>query len=163
LHLKRVLAGASIVGAVGLPLSWLAAGVAAAEPNPAPAVNAPGEPLPPIENRQHQEERKANTTASDTEAPASSNIADEIARGLSQLPPPDLSSLPAPQVNVPVSIGLPGIGLGLVPDLSVPIVLGGIGPPTLPNLGGLPPPPDLSKLPPPPQLPGIGLPQLPSF
>ncbi len=161
MHLKRVLAGASIVGAVGLPVWWLAAGVAAAEPTPAPAVNAAVQPLPPVEDRQHPEEQKANTATSGADAPASSNIADEIARGLSQLPPPDLSSLPAPQVNVPVSIGLPGIGLGLVPDLSVPIVLGGIGAPTLPNLGGLPPPPDLSKLPPPPQLPGIGLPQLP--
>jgi hypothetical protein len=161
LHLKRVLAGASIVGAVGLPIGWLGAGVAAAEPDPAPEVNAAGQPLPPVEDRQHQEDRKANTTA--TEAPASTTIADQIVSGLSHLPPPDLSSLPAPQVNVPVSIGLPGIGLGLVPDLSVPIVLGGIGAPALPNLGGLPPPPDLSKLPPPPQLPGIGLPPLPSF
>jgi hypothetical protein len=159
LYYKRVLAGAAIAGAVGLPISYLGAGIASAQPDSAPSANAPGEPLPATKDQPHEQERKANTAAT-----PSGDIADQIARGLSELPPPDLSSL-APQVTVPVSVGvgLPGVGLGLVPNLSVPIVLGGLAAPSLPSLGGLPPLPDLSKLPPPPQLPGIGVPQLPGI
>lgn len=164
MYFKRVLAGAAIVGAVGLPISYLGAGVASAQPDSAPSVNSPVEPLPVTKDQQHEQERKTNTASNTAAATPSGDIADQIARGLSQLPPPDLSSL-APQVTVPVSVGvgLPGVGLGLVPNLSVPIVLGGLAAPSLPSLGGLPPLPDLSKLPPPPQLPGIGLPQLPGI
>lgn len=69
---------------------------------------------------------------------------------------PNLSGLnglpPLAQVNMP-DLVLPGISLGLVPD--VPIILqpqfGQLPPPQLPDLTQLPPPqlPDLTKLPPP--------------
>lgn len=155
MYFRRVLAGTVIVGAMGLALSCLGAGIAGAEPDRGPARDTSGQPLP-VSDQPTGEQRKTNSAAPSNAPAPSTDIADEIVRNLSQLPPPDLSSL-APQVNVPVSVGLPGIGLGLVPNLNVPIVLGGIGTPSLPSL------PDLSKLPPPPQLPGIGLPQLPGI
>lgn len=74
---------------------------------------------------------------------------------------PNLSGLsglpPLAQVNMP-DLVLPGISLGLVPDL--PIILqpqlGQLPPPQLPDLTQLPPPqlPDLTQLPP-PQLPDL--------
>jgi hypothetical protein len=150
-YVKRVLAAASIFGAVGLPISFLGATVACADPASETTVGASGQPLPTdpaADGRQNQ--NKQSSTSGDAGAILPSNIGDEIARGLSQLPPPNLSGLPAPQLNVPVNIGLPG--LGLVPDLSVPIVLGGIAAPQLPAFQ-LPPiaPPQIA----PPQFPPL--------
>ena len=158
-----MLVGASMVGAVWLPFAGMAAGVAGAEPAPGPALDASGQPLPvdaAAEDQQRADEQSNTTTDNGAILPA--NIGDEIARGLSNLPPPNLSGLPAPQLNVPVNIGLPGIGLGLVPDLSVPIVLGGLAAPQLPAIAPIQPlgPPQIPGIAPiqplgPPQIPGI--------
>jgi hypothetical protein len=144
LSVKRILIGASFIGAVSLPTPWLAAGVAAADPAPEPAVSAAGEPLPPDSATQSQQGAER---APAPKGDAGSSF--ELPPGLSEQLNQAAASLPSPvSLNVPVSVGLPGIGLPGI-GLSVPLVL-----------GSLPPPPQLPQIGP-PQLPGIGIPQLP--
>jgi hypothetical protein len=150
---KRILVGASLIGAMSLPISWLAAGVAAADPAPGPALSASGEPLPvdpaapPAQNQQQGHEQKP--------APASKGGGSgfQLPQGLSNQLNEAAANLPSPvQVSVPVGIGLPDIGLPGF-GLSVPLVLGGasalpsVSVPSLPSL------PNPLNLPAPPKLP----------
>ncbi len=149
MYFKRMLVGASMVGIAALPISWVGTGVAAAEPSsacPQPA------PIDPAVQAAPCDEPPAPAGGADGFA-LSPGLSDQINQAVGNLPSP--VELNAP-VDVGFGLGLPGIAL---PGLSVPLVLGGISTPQLPEIG----PPQLPALPAigPPQVPGIGIPKLP--
>jgi hypothetical protein len=134
-NIKRVLAGASIIGVVGLPTLWLGSGVAAAEPE------------------RNADEQREDNSAPRWEIPP--QISEEIAKNVRNLPSPV-----GVDATVPVNIPLPDV----VPDLAVPIVFNppalNVPAPSAPSIDplnplGLPPPPAVDPfnplgLPPPP-------------
>lgn len=125
MDIKRVLAGASIVGVVGLPAWFLGAGVASAEPvagqecaDPATCERAPEE---------QPAEKKNNANKAPIQIPESWSR--EVAKNVANLPSPVEAN-----ASVPVSVGLPDV----VPDIgfSAPVhlhppALGGIGLPAV--------------------------------
>jgi hypothetical protein len=120
-YVKRILAGAAALGVVGIPASVLGAGLAAAQPAPAPAQDCTDQtqcPQQPAD--QKKEEKKHNASAptklSDIKIPPA--LSKQIAKGVS-------NGLPSPvSASVPVSIGLPDLVLpDVVPDISVPFIL----------------------------------------
>ncbi|KUI33287.1 hypothetical protein [Mycobacterium sp. GA-2829] len=115
MDIKRVLAGASIVGVVGLPAWFLGVGVAAAEPvaNPECADPAACERAP--------EEKPAEKKNTANKAPIQIPEAwsREVAKNVANLPSPVEAN-----ASVPVSVGLPDFVLpDVVPDISVPFIL----------------------------------------
>jgi hypothetical protein len=150
---KRILVGASIIGLVGLPASLLAAGVAGADPAPGPALSASGEPLPvdPDNNQRNQDNQPAPAPAPSGGGAPGFQLPQGLANQLNQA----AANLPSPvSVDVPLSIGLPSVGLpGL--GVSVPLVLGGLAAPSVPSVSvpQLPSLPNPLNLPAPPQLP----------
>lgn len=143
MYLKRILMGASIVGAATLPLAWLGTGVAAADP-PADGPSGCSDAAQADPGGAGPQQCDPPPASSASGSAGGSGF--ELPPGLSEQLNQAAGSLPSPvQVNVPVGISLPGVGLpGL--GISVPLTLGGLG-----------------QLPPPPQLPEIGPPQLPAL
>jgi hypothetical protein len=139
--IKRTLAGASIIGMVGLPAWLLGAGVAAAEPAPGPQQCADPANCQQAPAEQKNEEKKNN---------ASNHPGIKIPESWSREVAKNVANLPSPveaNGSVPISIGLPDV----VPDISVPFI---VNPPAL-NIPGpsLPPPPAIG-MPKPPDLTG---------
>lgn len=154
MSMKRILVGASIIGMVGLPTSLLAAGAASADPAPGPVLSASGQPVPvDPDNQQSRDEQQP------APAPAPSGGGGfQLPQGLANQLNQAAANLPSPvSVDVPLSIGLPSVGLpGL--GVSVPLVLGGLAAPSVPSIGvpslpSLPSLPNPLNLPAPPQLP----------
>ena len=135
MNCKRILVGASIVGLSVLPVSWLGTAVASAQPSscPQPA------PIDPAQQAAPCSEPPRDATGNDGLA-LSPGLSNQINQAVANLPSPVQVDVP---LNVGFGLGLPGIGL---PGLTVPVVLGGLAAPALPQIG-------------PPQLPA--LPQLP--
>jgi hypothetical protein len=138
--IKRTLAGASIVGMVGLPAWLLGAGVAAADPAPAPQqcadpANCPQQPA------EQQNEQKKNNASSHPGIKIPEAWSREVAKNVANLPSPVEAN-----ASVPVSVGLPDLVLpDVVPDISVPFILNPpafnlpapkIAPPKVPDLYG---------------------------
>lgn len=130
MDIKRVLAGASIVGVVGLPAWFLGVGVASAEPAPNPECTDPAACPRPAEEQPAEKKNASNKAP--IQIPESWSR--EVAKNVANLPSPVEAN-----ANVPVSVGLPDV----VPDfsLSAPVHL---HPPSLGAIG----------------LPAIGMPQV---
>ncbi|MDY6872046.1 MAG: hypothetical protein SV966_16665 [Actinomycetota bacterium] len=130
MDIKRVLAGASVVGVVGLPAGFLGVGVASAEPVAGQecADSATCERAP----EEQPAEKKNNADKAPIQIPESWSR--EVAKNVANLPSPVEAN-----ASVPVSVGLPDV----VPDigLSVPVNL---HPPALGDIG----------------LPAVGLPSV---
>lgn len=135
--IKRTLAGASIVGMVGLPAWLLGAGIAAADPAPAPApapqqcTDPAGCPQPPADQKKSDKKNNASNHPGIKIPEAWSR---EVAKNVANLPSPVEAN-----ASVPVSVGLPDLVLpDIVPDVSVPFIL---NPPALnipaPKMGPL--------------------------
>lgn len=133
MDIKRVLAGASIVGVVGLPAWFLGVGVAAAEPVADPNCADPATCQKAPEDK--PAEKKNNANKAPIQIPESWSR--EVAKNVANLPSPVEAN-----ASVPVSVGLPDvvpdIGLSVPLNVSVP----GAGLPTIgaPSIGvpGLP-------------------------
>ncbi|TFV57463.1 hypothetical protein E4P42_15025 [Mycobacterium sp. PS03-16] len=116
MDIKRVLAGASIVGVVGLPAWFLGTGVAAAQPAPAQECADPAACERPAEE---QPAEKRNTASDGPAIKIPEEWSREVAKNVANLPSPV-------EASVPVEIGLPDVVLpDVVPDFgfSVPFIL----------------------------------------
>lgn len=116
MDIKRVLAGASIVGVIGLPAWFMGAGVAGAEPVAGPECADPAtcEQRAPEEQ---QAEKKNTANKAPIQIPEAWSR--EVAKNVANLPSPVEAN-----ASVPVSVGLPDFVLpDVVPDISVPFIL----------------------------------------
>jgi hypothetical protein len=150
---KRILVGASVIGAMSLPTSWLAAGIANADPAPEPVVSASGEPLPVDPATQPQQNQNQNQKPAPPAKSGGNGGGFQLPQGLSNQLNQAAANLPSPvSVSVPVGVGLPDIGLPGF-GLSIPLVLGGAS--ALPSVSvpSLPKLPNPLNLPAPPKLP----------
>lgn len=122
---KRVLAGASIVGVVGLPAWFLGAGVASAEPVGGPECADPAM----CERAPEEQPAEKKNTADQAPIQIPEAWSREVAKNVANLPSPVEAN-----ASVPISVGLPDV----VPDIgfSAPVhlhppALGGIGLPAV--------------------------------
>lgn len=144
--IKRTLAGASIAGLIGLPGLLLGAGVAAADPAPAPGPQQCADPANCPKPDDKQDEQKKNNASSHPGIKIPEAWSREVAKNVANLPSPVEAN-----ASVPVSVGLPDLVLpDIVPDVSVPFILNPpalnipapklpapqIGPPKIPDLYG---------------------------
>lgn len=133
MDIKRVVAGASIVGVVGLPAWFLGVGVAAAEP-----VAEPQQCADPANCQQAPEDKPAEKKNNANKAPIQipESWSREVAKNVANLPSPVEAN-----ASVPVSVGLPDV----VPDIGLSVPLH-INPPAV-NVPGV-------------GLPAIGMPSV---
>ncbi|WP_197377673.1 hypothetical protein [Mycolicibacterium baixiangningiae] len=109
MDIKRVLAGASIIGVVGLPAWFMGAGVAAAEPVAGPECADPAT----CERAPEEQPAEKKNTANKAPIQIPESWSREVAKNVANLPSPVEAN-----GSVPISVGLPDV----VPDigLSVP-------------------------------------------
>lgn len=141
-NFRRILAGASIIGALGLPASMLVLGVASAQPAPPPGEPVPAEPAPEQQPAEPQPQAQ----------PRPDSIGGiEVPPDLSRVIYQNSGNLPSPiEMNVPVAIGLPDLAL---PGIGMSVLPVGIHPPDihLPGVPQLPSLPNVFNLPAPPR------------
>lgn len=158
MDIKRVLAGASIIGVVGLPAWFLGAGVAAAEPvagqecaDPAACERAPEEKPAEKKNNANKapiqipEEwsREVAKNVANLPSPVEANASVPVGVSLPDVVLPDI--VPDVGFSVPLNVAAPGVGLPAVGMPSVNLPAPKLGPPNNPlNLG---PPNNPFKLP----------------